>query len=148
MAVSTQYLRQRTFALTDFWIKINKRLSDKESRLLNKQLAWGFVPEKYRKEFDEFAKTLEVSPLGGSTFVEKTSHSTWFVMHPEKVAGKEVGTTSYIFPVTLKGTKADVIKMIDKTLKGAKPKQDKKLKLLRLRARAARARIQLIKLKQ
>ena len=33
-------------------------------------------------------------------------------MHPEKIAGTEIITTSYEFPITIKGTKEDIIKIV------------------------------------
>lgn len=46
------------------------------------------------------------------TFDEMTRFNTWFAMHPEKVAGSEHITTSREFPISIKGTKEDIIKAI------------------------------------
>ena len=44
-------------------------------------------------------------------FVEITSGNKWFQMHPEKVAGIEIETTSRFFPIQVKGTKEDVLRV-------------------------------------
>lgn len=46
------------------------------------------------------------------SFVELTSYNAWFLMHPQKVAGIESETTSRDFPVRVKGTLADVIRVL------------------------------------
>lgn len=46
------------------------------------------------------------------SFLEWTRYDTWFRAHPEKVAGKQVITTSMQFPVTIEGSKADIIQTI------------------------------------
>jgi hypothetical protein len=42
------------------------------------------------------------SPL---TFVEQCSFNNWFSLHPEKVCGEEIITTSREFPISIKGDK-------------------------------------------
>ncbi len=46
------------------------------------------------------------------SFQEQTRFNTWFAMHLEKVAGKEIVSTSREFPITIKGTKQDIINAI------------------------------------
>lgn len=43
------------------------------------------------------------------TFQELTKYNTWFAIHPEKIAGREEATTSREFPVTVKGSKEQII---------------------------------------
>lgn len=147
MAVSNTYIRQRSRAIQEFQIP-EKDFDTKEVNRLKKQLRWGFVNEKIKPEFDAFAKAIPINQKGELWLKELAAHSSWFLLHPEKMAGKEVATTSFMFPVTIKGTKQDVLQAIDRTLKGKQPNKDKKLKLLRLRARAARARLTLLTIKQ
>lgn len=45
-------------------------------------------------------------------FLEKTRYNNWFAMHPEKVCGIEVITSSHEFPLGIRGTKEDIIKTI------------------------------------
>jgi hypothetical protein len=44
-------------------------------------------------------------------FVTITSNNNWFEMHPEKIAGEEYLTTSLYFPIMVRGTKADVLRV-------------------------------------
>lgn len=44
-------------------------------------------------------------------FVEITSNDNWFKLHPEKIAGVEYETTSFYFPIMVKGTKEDVLRV-------------------------------------
>jgi|GEM_PF-1811276 len=63
---------------------------------------------------------LTFSTLNGAlpvdkTFVEITSGDYWFKLHPEKIAGVEVETTSFHFPIQVKGTKDDVLRVTGMT---------------------------------
>ena len=44
-------------------------------------------------------------------FVHITSDDNWFKKHPEKIAGQEYQTTSLYFPIMVKGTKEDVLRV-------------------------------------
>ena len=83
-------------------------LDDKEKRLYSN----GFIPTKHIKSFDKQTQNLSKEqsnePL---SFVELTSYSTWFAMHPEKIAGQETEASSIAFPIKLKGNKKDIEKM-------------------------------------
>jgi hypothetical protein len=46
-----------------------------------------------------------------SNFLEITSNDNWFKKHPEKIAGVEYETTSFFFPIMVKGTKEDVLRV-------------------------------------
>ena len=46
-----------------------------------------------------------------SNFLEITSNDNWFKLHPEKIAGVEYETTSFYFPIMVRGTKEDVLKV-------------------------------------
>lgn len=46
-----------------------------------------------------------------SAFVKITSGDHWFKKHPEKIAGVEVETSSRDFPIQVKGTKDDVLRV-------------------------------------
>jgi len=83
----------------------------------------GFVPEDEREEFEKKIRFFEPNHNNEAlTFAEITSYSTWFVMHPEKMAGKEVATSSRSFPVKLKGKKIDIEQMFAKVF----PKDNEK----------------------
>lgn len=57
------------------------------------------------------------------SFEELTTYNTWFAMHPEKVAGIEKVTTSFQFPITIKGSKQLILDTIQKGLKLTDVKQ-------------------------
>jgi len=44
-------------------------------------------------------------------FVGITSDNNWFKKYPQKIAGEEYLTTSLYFPVMVKGTKEDVLRV-------------------------------------
>jgi hypothetical protein len=69
------------------------------------------------------------------TFYELCKYNTWFVIHPTKVAGSEKITTSREFPISIIGSKEDVIK----TLSSAKSKSPQKHSLMKLKAKAINA---------
>ena len=107
-------------------------------------LKQGFVHPDLKERFESRIKSypklgieLSDAPL---TFTENCSFNTWFAMHPEKVAGVETITSSINFPITIKGTKEDIVAIISKGLhedkqnriRITKVKANAKLKLLRL----------------
>ena len=53
-------------------------------------------------------------PQAPLSFTELCTFNTWFVLHPEKVCGQEVITTSKEFPVTIQGEKAQILSTIQK----------------------------------
>jgi len=80
----------------------------------------GFIPESQKKRFNElldYEYKLSFSLNEPLTFTEITSFNTWFVMHPEKICGKEVVTTSVQFPISVKGTKDDITSTIKEGLR-------------------------------
>lgn len=87
------------------------KLVEADLRLLRN----GFIPEKYDEEqlvLDQLrAGHYSDEPL---TFFELTRYSTYFTVHPENIAGKQITTTSNLFPITVRGTKQDVIQTIKK----------------------------------
>lgn len=48
------------------------------------------------------------------SLTELCTFNTWFVLHPEKVCGQEVITTSKEFPVTIQGDKSKILTTIEK----------------------------------
>lgn len=107
-------------------------------------LKQGFVHPSLKNRFegriDSFPKleiTLSNAPL---TFTELCSFNTWFAIHPEKVAGTEVVTTSINFPVTIKGNKGT----IENTLRIGL--QDNKPKRIRINSAKAAAKLKLLEL--
>ncbi|NVO09050.1 MAG: hypothetical protein HXX16_03720 [Bacteroidales bacterium] len=107
-------------------------------------LKQGFVhpdlKERFESRIASFAKLgIKVSdaPL---TFTETCSFNTWFAMHHEKVAGKETITSSINFPLTIKGTKEEIINTVSKGL------QDDKQKRIRIAQVKAAVKLKLLQL--
>jgi RNase P/RNase MRP subunit p30 len=70
-------------------------------------------------------------------FVDITSGDNWFKKHPEKIAGKEYKTTSLHFPIQVKGTKEDVLRVTQ---------MQTDIDILKLRSRSRKRRIQILAL--
>ena len=107
-------------------------------------LSYGLLDTKAVKELlpletldaltQEHGKPATNEPL---TFSEWTRWNTWFTAHPDKVCGQEAITTSREFPVSLTGSKEDIIQTIRSGMR-AKADQPKEqtIKLMKLRAKA------------
>jgi hypothetical protein len=110
---SPSWFRARTTAIRKLLEELPTSRDEKNSdRTLIRN---GLIPESQQKRFNElldYEYKLTFSLNEPLTFTEITSFNTWFVMHPEKICGKETVTTSREFPVTVKGTKDDIIKAI------------------------------------
>jgi hypothetical protein len=107
-------------------------------------LKQGFVhpgiKERFESRIESFLKSGMKVPDAPLSFTELCSFNTWFAMHPEKVAGTELVTTSINFPLTIKGTTEDIERTVTKGLMVDKQKRIRiaqakavaKLKLLQL----------------
>ncbi len=90
-------------------IELIKELFSNANDFDKKLLSNGFLPvDEHDQEIRNRAKTQSNEPLN---FVEISSYSTWFAMHPEKIAGIEITTTSNAFPIKTKGKKEDIQNM-------------------------------------
>lgn len=106
----------------------------------------GIVPPELKDRFDEaYRQHLEAWVQSGNehplSFSEITRFNTWFLIHPEKIAGKETITTSREFPISVKGSETDILKTVNRTIQPkpnssrariARAKAEAKLKLLNL----------------
>jgi hypothetical protein len=63
------------------------------------------------KSIEQKAKS-KAYPTAPLSFTELCTFNTWFVLHPEKVCGQEVVTSSKEFPVTIQGDKAQILSII------------------------------------
>jgi hypothetical protein len=66
-----------------------------------------------QKAIEEKAKAKQY-PQTPLSFTELCTFNTWFVLHPEKVCGQEVITTSKEFPVMIQGDKSKILSTIQK----------------------------------
>ena len=81
--------------------------SDMQAALLRKGVFYD------QKAIEEKAKSKQF-PQTPLSFTELCTFNTWFVLHPEKVCGIEVITTSKEFPVTIQGDKSKILATIEK----------------------------------
>ena len=153
--MDNQQLRARLYAIK----KLMPMYPDYVKFLQN-----GAVPPECREDFEILKKEAfqvmlenKVDNSKPLTFVELCSFSTWFVIHPEKVAGEEIFKTSRAFPVSIKGTKEGIVKTIKRGIALPRPKQEKTInakridpeteKAMRLRIAKAKAEAKLKLLK-
>jgi hypothetical protein len=73
-------------------------------------------------------------------FVTITSNNKWFNDHPEKVAGTEYETTSIFFPIQVKGTMEDVLRV---TGLSKETTDHNKLALAKAKAKALKMKLKL-----
>ena len=102
-AVSPTYLRARLDLIRE---KLTGA-SDTQAALLRNGVYYD------QKAIEEKAKSKQF-PQTPLSFTELCTFNTWFVLHPEKVCGLEVITTSKEFPVTIQGDKAKILSTIEK----------------------------------
>ena len=106
------WYRARIAAINKLLDELPKTEEKNSPRVL---LRNGLIPDVLQKRFNEildyeYKLTFALnSPL---TLREITSFNTWFALHPEKICGKEVVTTSLQFPITVEGSKDDIIRCI------------------------------------
>ena len=103
MQTSTTYLRARM----DLIRENLTGASDMKAALLRNGVYYD------QKSIEEKAKSKQF-PQTPLSFTELCTFNTWFVLHPEKVCGQEVITTSKEFPVTIQGAKAQILSTIQK----------------------------------
>jgi len=122
MPQTPAYYRARLRAIVD---EIKSETDEKRIRLLQN----GYTPDLHVPQpYGD-----DNSPL---SFLELCSWDTWFTMHPEKVCGKTVVTTSHSFPLAVKASKEDVIRTIGAGIEKAQ----------QTRIRIAKAKLKLLKL--
>ena len=79
-----------------------------------------------------------------SNFLEITSNDNWFKLHPGKIAGVEYETTSFYFPIMVRGTKEDVLRVTGiNENNGDMQAREKKLRLAKARAKAVKIKLNL-----
>ena len=89
---------------------IRRRTSTQDVQV-QKWLGCGYIPERLREDFNIFIKQELRNDNSPLTFTELMTYNTWYELHPEKVAGTMVGSSSFYFPVIVKGSKKDVENM-------------------------------------
>lgn len=110
--ISPQRLRGRIKALLHLYEQEPKAIDGKRNhgKAYLRNGANGYKTDEIEHHTAIYAQGESNEPL---TFTEICSFNTWFVMHPEKVAGEEKLTTSLHFPVTIKGNREDIDSVLD-----------------------------------
>ena len=103
MQKSSTYLRARMDLIRENLSVVN----DMQAALLRNGVYYD------QKSIEEKVKS-KPYPQTPLSFTELCTFNTWFVLHPEKVCGLEVITTSKEFPVTIQGDKAKILATIEK----------------------------------
>ena len=109
--ISPQYLRGRLRAFMDLYDREPAKVVNKNNpgKAYLRNGADGYKTEELEQLTAIYAQGESNEPL---TFTELCSLNTWFKIHPEKVAGVENLTTSLHFPVTIKGNREDVERVL------------------------------------
>jgi hypothetical protein len=102
----------------------------------------GVVPGGFKMRLSSLIKEKQKDFSNAAlSFEEITRFNTWFEMHPEKVAGTEVVTTSREFPIMIKGTEEDLIQTV--TPSRTPDKKDKRIRLAKAKAMARKRSLEL-----
>lgn len=111
--VANSYIRARTQAIKNY---LDNHPSTREKNSPRELLKNGFVHSEIADELHNSIDKIQNQNFDDRPlmFEEITAFSNWFVLHPEKICGKEKVTTSFHFPIKIEGTKADIIEAIKK----------------------------------
>ena len=132
------YYRARIQLMRDLQTTLGK--SESEAQRLNLVRNGVFVPKNEEdKAIDRYLKENQYPP-DSLSFSELCTYNTWFQIHPEKVCGEEVFTSSRDFPITIKGNK----ETIEKTIRSSLGKNN--VSTLELEALALELELQLLNL--
>jgi hypothetical protein len=136
------YYRARIQMMRDLQTTLGK--SESEAQRLNLVRNGVFVPKNEEDEaIDRYLKENQYPP-DPLSFSELCTYNTWFQIHPEKVCGVEVFTSSRDFPITIKGNRETIENTIRKSLK--KTSNQETSALLELEALALELELQLLNL--
>ena len=134
--IAPQHSRARIAALNHLRADFNAELKTaagqrrKELELQIAQVRNGVFPEGF--DVDEMILLVEKDQDSSDAPLSTTelmTYGTYFDIHPEKICGQEVLSSSRDFPVSISGTREDVETAIDLTLDG---KKDMELEALAL----------------
>ena len=103
LVVSPTYLRARLDLIRE---KLTSA-TDMQAALLRNGVYYD------QKAIEQKAKSTAY-PQAFLSFTELCTFNTWFVLHPEKVCGIEMTTSSKEFPVTIQGDKYKILATIQK----------------------------------
>jgi hypothetical protein len=108
---SPKYLRARLDMFRDVLSKVDAK--DFHTALMRNGVYPADRDEKGLVEVYAGQRDYSNEPL---SFTELCTFNTWFNLHPEKVCGQEVVTTSREFPITIKGDETWIVKTLSHAL--------------------------------
>jgi hypothetical protein len=137
---SPLWYRARFHALLEFVAETpykDQKINSDITLLLN-----GVLPQhdpgfyNLEKKINQVVDRVRTIPEYPLKFSEMTRFNTWFEMHPDKVFGKEIVTTSVQFPISIKGNRATIeegfARFIKPVADAAKPKRNSRARTLAL----------------
>jgi len=105
----------------------------------------GVLPGRLRGEYEKLIKyKIDGQDDKRLSFEEITRFNTWFEIHPEKIAGTEVITSSIEFPIMIKGKEEDIIQTITPSITA--DKKDKRIRMAKAMAIARKRSLELMKI--
>ncbi|MFP4060057.1 MAG: hypothetical protein ACLFUC_06200 [Bacteroidales bacterium] len=118
------------------WMPSSKSSRKKKAETVQKNnnsvlLRNGIVPDELKPRCDKALKENKNAWLQSDikkplSFSEITRFNTWFLIHPKKVEGKEIITTSREFPISIQGSEITILATITKTLQSKNPESKNK----------------------
>jgi len=108
----------------------------------------GVLPGRLQATFDHgITKYMKDKRDNVLSFDEITQFNTWFEIHPEKIAGNEIITSSREFPIKIKGTEEDIIRTVTPAnLPDTNNNKDKRIRMAKARAIARKRSLKLLKI--
>jgi hypothetical protein len=144
MKIDSTYYRARLEVIEELIQSIDVKKEEKNpDRAIMRN---GVFPKAY-PENDLIQQKLTNNNIPGQalTFEELTRFNNWFNIHPEKVAGKEVTTSSREFPISIVGTKEDIVSTIKVKRLKSKVQSDSDFTFkLELKRKSAKAKLKLL----
>ena len=105
----------------------------------------GVLPGRLRGDCETLIKKkIDILEDIKLRFDEITRFNTWFEIHPKKIAGTEVITSSIEFPIKIKGTEDDIIQTITPSI--TPDKKDKRIRMAKAKAMARKRSLELMKI--
>lgn len=133
------YYRARLEALYGLIEETKDKTAQRTTKLTPRELLkLGHILKEYLSVVNGRIKEQKDVSNEALSFVEITTLNTWFAMHPDKVLGQEVVTTSLNFPLQIKGKREEVEQRLTEAIARIKQPNDKqkRAKLLKLKAKA------------
>lgn len=139
------YLRKRIAAIKALAESLPTERTHKNTdrKLL---VSYGHIPENLVAEVEHLIAQNPSTDNSALSFQEISSYNTFFVQHPEKVAGKEIVTTSIHFPIKIVATKEEVQQMIRTAIQTHPNDRERKKKMAIAKARALKIKLALLQI--